>query len=92
MKFDSWYYPEIDHYYYMTQFKSDLNMLPKKGRRKITVDDILYHYIISGCISVVIRNSETGELIKWGEDWKPKWENQLKPSDIEKIIREHEEK
>ena len=64
-------------------------MLPKKGRREITVDNVLYHYKISGCISVVIRNSITGKIIKWYEDWKPKWKMQLKPSDIEQIIRNH---
>jgi len=62
-------------------------MLPKKGRRKIIVDGILYHYSIKGCIDVVIRNSETGEIITWHKEFKPKWRIQMKPSDIEKIIR-----
>lgn len=61
-------------------------MLPKKGRKEITVDSILYHYIIRGCINVVIRNSETGEIIKYYEDVKPKWRVQMKPSDIREII------
>ncbi len=61
-------------------------MLPKKGRRKIVVNDTLYHYIISGCISVVIRNSETGDIIKWWDDWKPKWKQSLTPKVIRKII------
>lgn len=64
-------------------------MLPKKGRREITVDGTLYHYKVSGHVSVVIRNSETGEIIKWHEEWKPKWRQQLKPSDIKNIIQEH---
>jgi len=61
-------------------------MLPKKGRREIMVNGVLYHYAISGCVSVVIRNSVTGKIIKWHKEWKEKWKMQLKPSDIEKII------
>jgi len=61
-------------------------MLPKKGRKEIVVNGVLYHYKISGCVSVVIRNSVTGKIIKWHEEWKEKWKMQLKPSDIERII------
>lgn len=64
-------------------------MLPKKGRKQIVVDDVLYHYKVSGSISVVIRNSVTGEIIKWWEDCKPKWRIQLKPSDVKQIIQKH---
>lgn len=64
-------------------------MLPKKGRREIVIDGILYHYKISGSISVVIRNNATGQLIKWNDDRKPKWGIQFKPSDVEKIIRDY---
>jgi hypothetical protein len=63
-------------------------MLPKKGRKSITVNGVLYHYIVSGSVSVVIRNSVTGALIKWHEEWKEKWKKQLKPSDIEQIIKD----
>jgi len=63
-------------------------MLPKKGRKEITVDGVLYFYKISGCVSVVIFNSVTREVKKWHEDWKPKWRQQLKPSDIERIIKD----
>lgn len=64
-------------------------MLPKKGRREITINKVLYHYMISGSISVVIRNSVTGEIIKWYEERKRKWRMQFKPSDVEKIILNH---
>lgn len=64
-------------------------MLPKKGRKEIVVDGVLYHYKVSGCISVVIRNSETSEIIKWYEEYKEKWDIQMKPSLIETIIRKH---
>jgi len=64
-------------------------MLPKKGRREITIDGVLYHYTISGSISVIIRNSITGEIIKWSDDRKPKWEIQFKPSDVKNIIIAH---
>lgn len=67
-------------------------MLPKKGRREITVDGVLYHYSISGSISVIIRNSVTGEIIKFFEDRKPKWRIPMKPSNIEQIIIKHNTK
>ena len=63
-------------------------MLPKKGRKEIIVEGVLYHYIIKGHVSLVIRNSVTGKITKWWEDWKPKRQCQLKPSDVEKVIRE----
>jgi len=64
-------------------------MFPKKGMRKIVVNNILYYYKISGCVTVVIQNSETNEIIKWHEEWKEKWNMQLKPSDIREIISKH---
>lgn len=67
-------------------------MMPKKGRREITVKNVLYYYKISGCISVVIQNSETNEIIKWSKEFKPKWKTQFGPSDIEEIINEHNDK
>jgi hypothetical protein len=63
-------------------------MLPKKGRRNITVNGVLYHYSVSGSVSVIIRNSITGTLIKWNEERKEKWKMQLKPSDVEQIIKD----
>jgi hypothetical protein len=62
-------------------------MLPKKGRKEIIVDDVLYHYAVKPCISLIIRNSITGKITKWHQDCKSKWGIQLKPSDVEKIIR-----
>lgn len=67
-------------------------MMPKKGRREITVDGVLYHYKITGCISLVIRNSVTGEIIKINQDWKPKWKLEWKPSDTEQYIRNYNNK
>jgi hypothetical protein len=67
-------------------------MIPKKGRRNITVNDVLYHYTVSGCIHVVIQNTETNEIIKWNEDLKIKWKIQIKPSMIKEIIIEHNNK
>lgn len=64
-------------------------MLPKKGRKEIVVDDVLYHYKVSGSVQVIIRNSVSGEIIKHSEDWKPKWCLQMKPKDVEEIIRKH---
>lgn len=64
-------------------------MIPKKGRRNITVNDVLYHYKVSNFNSVVIQNTETTEIIKWYEDWKIKWKIQIKPSLIKEIIEKH---
>lgn len=64
-------------------------MLPKKGRREITVNGILYHYSIRGSVSIVIRNSVTGELIKFYEEYKAKWKIQFGPSEIKQIILNH---
>lgn len=67
-------------------------MLPKKGRREIVVDNILYHYKITGSVSIIIRNSETGEIIKFYEDRKPKWKIPVTPEDIKNIIINHNNK
>lgn len=67
-------------------------MLPKKGRREIIVNDILYHYKISGCISIIIRNNSTGEIIKWYKEYKPKWCTQFGPNEIRQIILKHNDK
>jgi len=63
-------------------------MLPKKGRREITVDDVLYYYVIKPCISIVIQNSETGKKTMWYKEFKPKWCTQMGPSDVAEIIRD----
>jgi len=61
-------------------------MLPKKNRRNIIVNDVLYHYIISGSINVVIQNTQTSNIFTHREDWKLKWQRQMKPSDIKNLI------
>ena len=65
-------------------------MLPKKGRKEIVVNGVLYHYLVRGHVTVTIRNSKTGEVFQHYEDWKPKWQLQMKPSDVEKIINERQ--
>lgn len=62
-------------------------MLPKKGRKEITVNGVLYHYLVKGYVEVIIRNSITGEIIKWYEEVKPKWDVQIKPHFVRKIIQ-----
>ena len=62
-------------------------MLPKKGRREIVVDGVLYHYSIKGCVTVTIRNNESGKVHQHCEEWKRKWQKQMKPSDVELVIR-----
>lgn len=66
-----------------------INMLPKKGRRQITVNNVLYYYTISGSVSVVIQNSITNEIIKWHAEWKPKWKMSLTPANIKMIIEDN---
>jgi len=61
-------------------------MMPKKKRREITVNGVLYHYKISGCINVVIQNTETDEILKWQKEWKPKWNLSLTPQNIKNFI------
>jgi len=67
-------------------------MLPKKGRKSITINKILYHYNISGCINVIVQNSETGEKFTWHEEMKYKWKFQMTPSKIKDIIVNHNNK
>ena len=40
--------------------------MPRKNRRNITVNNILYHYVVNGRFHVRIENAETGEAIEWG--------------------------
>jgi len=67
-------------------------MLPKKSRRKIIVDNVLYYYIVKGYVYAIIQNSVTGEKFQWGEEVKPKWKIQITPSIIKKVITAHNEK
>lgn len=62
-------------------------MLPSKGRRNIVIDGVTWNYIIQGHVEVVCHNQDTGEIIKWYEDVKPKWQVQIRPSLVEQIIR-----
>lgn len=63
-------------------------MLPKKGRKEITVDGVLYYYVVKPCISLIILNSETLKVTKWYEEFKRKWNTQMTPSWVAEIIRE----
>jgi methionyl-tRNA synthetase len=62
-------------------------MLPSKGRRNIVIDGVTWHYTIRGYVRVICNNPETGEIIEWYEDVKPKWQTQITPSLVEDIIR-----
>jgi len=62
-------------------------MLPTKGRRNIIIDGVTWNYVIQGYVSVICHNPETGELIKWYHDVKPKWQTQIPPKLVEEIIR-----
>lgn len=62
-------------------------MLPRKGRKKIVIDDVTWYYIVHGYVEVICHNPDTGEIIKWYEDVKPKWHIQITPSLVADIIR-----
>lgn len=60
-------------------------MLPKKTRRNVHVDGVLYHYIIgsfSGDTRFVIQNTVTGEKFSGCSDHH----DTIRPSDMEDII------
>ena len=61
-------------------------MLPKKGRKETTVNGVLYHYVVKGFITVIIRNSITGAIIRHYEDVKPKWGVYISPADVKRMI------
>ena len=63
-------------------------MIPRKGRKEITVDGVLYHYKVSEGTHIVIQNSETNKLVTWYEETKPKWKIQIKPAFIRQLIIE----
>ena len=60
--------------------------MPRKGRREIIVDDVLYHYKISGSTLIRIENTDTGESIEWSQDNKPKWGMKTSPGFIRHLI------
>ena len=64
-------------------------MLPKKGRRNIIVDDVLYHYMVKGYVHIVIQNTETQEMFFSGEEWNPKWKQKMTPKMVRTIIENH---
>lgn len=58
-------------------------MLPSKGRRKIVIDGVEWHYSISRGGYITAQNPSSGEMIKWGRDYDMK----IPPSFVEEIIR-----
>lgn len=62
-------------------------MLPSKGRRNIVIDGVIWNYIIQGHVEVICHNPDSGEIIKWYKDVKPKWQIQITPKLVEEIIR-----
>ena len=65
-------------------------MIPKSKRRVIMVNGDEYEYCVTGCVSIYIRNLRTGNEIIWGDDWKPKWKQNVTPKDIRTIIEKRE--
>lgn len=64
-------------------------MLPKKGRKEITVDGVMYYYVVKPGIMLIILNSETLKVTRWYEEFKKKWQTQMTPSWVAEIIREN---
>ena len=65
-------------------------MFPKKGRKSVTVDGVLYYYIVKRLVVIYIQNSETNQKYSWYHEIKRKWEYQFKPSDIVSLIKNKE--
>lgn len=62
-------------------------MLPSKGRKKIVIDGVTWHYTIKGYVNIICRNDETGEIVEWYHEVKPKWQTQITPKLVEEIIK-----
>lgn len=61
-------------------------MIPKRIRRTIIVDGQEYEYCVTGFIDIFIKNLKTKKEMRWYNDWKPKWKQSVKPSDIKNLI------
>jgi hypothetical protein len=68
--------------------KEHAKMIPKKKRRTITVKGVKYEYAVTGYVSIFIKNLTTGTTARRNFDVKPKWQTQITPSQIRKIIEE----
>lgn len=53
--------------------------------RKITINNKVYHYRVTGCITVTWQCPD-GSKHCWYYDAKPKWKLQVKPSDVRTIL------
>jgi len=60
--------------------------IPRNKRRTIVVHGITYEYAVTSFVSVFIKNLSTREEYSWYQEWKEKWGQSLKPSDIEELI------
>lgn len=60
-------------------------MLPSKGRRNITIDGVVWHYVIKGFgPHIVINNPDDGRIITWSFT---DHHQQVTPAFIEELIR-----
>jgi methionyl-tRNA synthetase len=57
-------------------------MFPAKNRRNITIDGVLWHYLIK-YEGVTVQNTETNELI----DWNAGFELQISPALVAEVIK-----
>lgn len=68
-------------------------MLPKKNRRNIIVNDVLYHYTVRrnylNCITVIIQNTITNNLITKYVEFEFNKQTRIKPSNIKQLILEN---
>jgi hypothetical protein len=61
-------------------------MIPKSKRRTIVVGGDEYEYCVKGCVSIYIKNLRTGKQIRWWDEWKPKWHQEVTPEFIRELI------
>ena len=63
-------------------------MMPKSGRRNITVGGVLYHYTVKkkdGITRIVAQNTSTSKFINWASK-EGETVEAVTPSMVEKII------
>jgi hypothetical protein len=64
-------------------------MMPKKNRRNLHIDGVLWHYK-TGDGWFVAQNSGTGQIVKHNiYPWKSKWGIEIKPSDVKEMIEKY---
>lgn len=62
------------------------HMMPKRIRKTIVVNGDEHEYCVTGFVTVFIKNLRTKLEIRWHQEWKPKWQQAIRPRDIRTLI------